>query len=173
MLAIHPHSNSHRRRRLQSLRFPRVPLLPLQPILRRIAQYVARQNPALFARLGKHQATRYLVDAKGLPFMLLLRPDPAHPQLQAVHRARTPPHDACITGKLADMLCLIDGSGDGDALFFSRDLDVTGNIEAVVCLRNALDDVEGSIAAQIADMFGPPGRLALVAVRRAGVRISR
>ena len=100
--------------------------------------------------------------------MLLLCPDPAHPQLQAVHRTQTPPHDACITGKLADLLCLIDGSGDGDALFFSRDLGVTGNIEAVVCLRNALDDVEKSIAAQVADLFGTPGRIILAAVRSNG-----
>lgn len=168
MLAIHPHSISYKHRRLLSLRPPHVPLLPLQPILRRIVQHVARQNPALFARLGKHQTARYLVDAKGLPFMLLLCPDPAHPQLQAVHRTQTPPHDACITGKLADLLCLIDGSGDGDALFFSRDLGVTGNIEAVVCLRNALDDVEKSIAAQVADLFGTPGRIILAAVRSNG-----
>ena len=40
------------------------------------------------------------------------------------------------------------------------------NTEAVVSLRNALDDIEGSIAQDVADAFGPPGRIALDILRR-------
>ena len=58
------------------------------------------------------------------------------------------------------------GDLDGDALFFARNLTITGNTEAVVCLRNALDDIDGSIAENVADMFGPPGRAALGTLRR-------
>ena len=54
----------------------------------------------------------------------------------------------------------------GDAAFFSRDLVISGNTEAVVSLRNALDDVEGSIAQDTADLFGPPGRMLLDALRQ-------
>lgn len=172
MLAMPPLRLAHPRRRLPSLPAPRLPLFALQPLLGRIVRQVARQNPGLFGRLGPHARARFLIDAHGLPFLLLLRPDPTSPQLRAIARGQTPLHDARIAGKLADLLPLIDGSADGDALFFSRELDIGGNVEAVVCLRNALDDVEGSIAAQMADLFGPPGRIALTALRRISGRTS-
>lgn len=35
---------------------------------------------------------------------------------------------------------LAQGNGDGDALFFSRDITIEGDTEAIVALRNALDD---------------------------------
>ncbi len=71
-------------------------------------------------------------------------------------------------GKFFDLLNLVDCGEDGDAMFFSRGLDISGDIDAVVTLRNALDNVDGSIAESVADMFGPPGRFALDALRRIG-----
>lgn len=149
---------------------PPLPLFLLQPLLARIARRIAADNPSLFRRLGAHCATRYVIAPGGLPFVLLLRPDPADPTLRAFPLGAEPPHDARIAGRFLDLLDLIDGERDGDALFFSRGLDVTGDTEAAVSLRNALDDVEGSIAQKVADMFGPPGRLALAVLRRAGRR---
>lgn len=61
---------------------------------------------------------------------------------------------------------MVDGRYDGDALFFTRDLRVEGDTEAIVCLRNALDDVEGSVADDIAAFFGLPGRKFLEIARR-------
>ncbi|WP_372841602.1 SCP2 domain-containing protein [Phaeovulum sp.] len=145
---------------------PPMPLFLLQPILKRVVARVARENPSLFNRLGPHKTARFVVDPQGLPFGLLLIPDPEALTFRAFHRNAEPPSDARIAGKFLDLLGLMDGGADGDALFFSRDLDVTGNTEAVVCLRNALDDVEGSIAETVAGMFGAPGRAALAGLRR-------
>jgi len=86
--------------------------------------------------------------------------------LVARRRNEIPEHDARISGSFLDLLMLVDGDLDGDALFFSRNLTITGNTEAVVCLRNALDDIDDSIAEEVADMFGRPGRAALTALRR-------
>lgn len=149
---------------------PPLPLFLIQPLLRRIVQRIAADIPSVFDRLGPHRTARFVIDAHGLPFILLLRPDPENLLFRAFPRDAEPDHDARISGKFFDLLALVDGEQDGDALFFSRDLDVGGNTEAVVCLRNALDDVDGSIAARVADMFGPPGRAALAALRRAGRR---
>ena len=55
----------------------------------------------------------------------------------------------------SNLFDLIDGSLDGDALFFSRKLRVTGDTEAVVALRNALDDVDGGVVESITRAFGP------------------
>lgn len=143
------------------------PLFLLQPILKRIVNRIAAANPDMFDRLGPHQQAHFLIDPVNLPFALVLHPDPANPTFRAWPRRAVPPCDARISGKFLDLFQLVDGDQDGDALFFSRGLDITGNTEAVVCLRNALDDVDGSIAQMVADMFGPPGRLTLQAMRRA------
>lgn len=149
---------------------PPPPLFLLQPVLRRVVRRVADLHPSLFDRLGPHRTARFVIDVGGLPFLLMLVPDPENLQFRAVSRRSAPPCEARISGRFFDLLGLVDGASDGDALFFSRDLDISGNTEAVVCLRNALDDVEGSIAEDVAGLFGAPGRAALAALRRAGDR---
>ena len=143
------------------------PLAVLQPLLNRIVHRIGDANPDMFNRLGPHRHAYFLIDPVNLPFVLVLHPDPEDLSLRAWSRKSAPVYDARISGKFLDLLRLVDGDQDGDALFFSRDLDITGNTEAVVCLRNALDDVDGSIAQMLADMFGPPGRLTLHTLRRA------
>lgn len=143
-----------------------LPLAPLQPVLRRIVYKIAAQYPSMFARLGPHQTSVFLIEPLGLPFRLLLRPDPKNLMFRAIPRSGNPPHAARISGRFYDLLRLVDADEDGDALFFSRELLVTGDTEAVVSLRNALDDVDGSIAESVAALFGAPGRAALAALRK-------
>jgi len=143
-----------------------LPLFAIQPVLRRIVNRIASQNPDMFGRLGPHYKAHFIIDPVNLPFVLLLRPDPDDLLLVACQRNSIPPHDAKISGSFLNLLMLVDGDLDGDALFFARDLTITGNTEAVVCLRNALDDIDDSIAENVADMFGRPGRAALRALRR-------
>ncbi len=149
---------------------PPPPLFAIQPVLKRIVNRIAEDNPDMFGRLGPHFNARFIIDPVNLPFVMVLRPDPDNLLLVARQRNDIPPHDAKISGSFLDLLMLVDGDLDGDALFFARDLTITGNTEAVVCLRNALDDIDGSIAASVADMFGPAGRAALATLRRAKQR---
>lgn len=139
----------------------------VQPFLTHIVRRIATRHPALFARLGPHQGTDFLIDPIDLPFVLHLRPNPSALVFRAVPRDAMPPAGAVIRGRFMLLLELIDSEEDGDAAFFSRDLDVTGDTEAVVRLRNALDDVDGSIAEETAAMFGAPGRAILTRLRRA------
>ena len=145
-----------------------VPLALLQPILARVAGHVARTHPELFARLGPHTVKRFLIDPTDLPFVLVLVPDATRPHLKAHRRHENPRHDAAIAGTFLDLLDMADGSLDGDALFFTRDLSVSGDTEAVVALRNALDDFDDSVVECAAGAFGPlsgPVALALSAAR--------
>src|ERR1022692_4042913 len=145
-----------------------VPLAVLQPVFTRIAAHVAHSRPELFARLGPHARKRFLIDPIDLPFVLVLVPDAKQPHLRAYRRYENPTHDAGIAGTFFNLLDMIDGSLDGDALFFSRDLHVSGDTETVVALRNALDDFEGSALDSVVSGFGPlsaPAALALSAVR--------
>jgi len=138
----------------------------IQPVLSRIVRRVAERHPSLFDRLGPHQTTDYLIDPVELPFALHLRPDPAALLLRAVPRDRLPAAGATIQGRFLLLLQLLDSDEDGDAAFFSRGLTITGDTEAVVRLRNALDDMDGSVADDAAAMFGAPGRMILAQLRR-------
>jgi predicted lipid carrier protein YhbT len=149
---------------------PPLPLFAIQPVLSRIVNRIAKDNPDMFGRLGPHHNAHFVIDPVNLPFVLVLRPDPDDLLLVARQRNDIPPHDAKISGSFLDLLMLVDGDLDGDALFFARDLTITGNTEAVVCLRNALDDIDDSIAENVADLFGPLGRAALGALRRISER---
>lgn len=139
----------------------------VQPILSRVVRRIAGRHPSLFARLGPHRTTDFLIDPVELPFALHLRPDPRALVFRAVPRDAVPLAGATIRGRFLLLLQLVDAEEDGDAAFFSRDLEVTGDTEAVVRLRNALDDMDGSLAEETAAMFGPPGRAILARLRRA------
>ena len=155
---------------LPSLLLTPVPLALLQPIFTRIASHVTQSHPWLFARLGPHAGKRFLIDPIDLPFVLVLTPKPDLPLLTAHRRYERPAHDACIGGSFFNLLDMIDGSLDGDALFFSRALRVSGNTESVVALRNALDDFDGSALDSVVASFGllaTPATLALSLLRTA------
>ena len=146
------------------------PLPPsfLKPVLRRLMRTVVRKRPELFARLGVHKNKRYLIDPTNSPFVFLLCPNPDNPQLTAHRRPYSLPHDAQITSTFLTLLDMIDGRVDGDALFFSRDLIIQGDIEAVVVLRNAMDDLEGSIVDDLVSHFGFPAKLAHATLKKIG-----
>jgi predicted lipid carrier protein YhbT len=139
----------------------------IQPFLSRVVRRTAARHPSLFARLGPHQTTDFLIDPVELPFALHLRPDPEALVFRAVPRDAAPHAGAAIRGRFLLLLELVDAEQDGDAAFFSRDLEVSGDTEAVVRLRNALDDIDGSLAEETVAMFGAPGRAMLARLRRA------
>ncbi len=152
-----------------------LPLALLQPILHFAARHVAKSRPELFARLGPHLNKRFLIDAVELPFVLVLVANPAAHSLRAYRRHQHPPHSASITGTFFDLFNMIDGSLDGDALFFNRALHIAGDVEAVVALRNALDDSDCSVVDTIVGALGPfsqPGARLVTFLRsmRADVR---
>lgn len=134
---------------------PPLPLFALQPLLGHIVTTIARRHPGLIARLGDNCKKRFLIDPNNLPFFLLLQPDPGRPRLKAYNRGQDVEHDVHISGTLATLLRMIDGQSDSDALFFNRELTVTGDTEAVVALRNALDNLDATLADDVAACFGP------------------
>jgi len=169
--AVTSHKHYTIRPRLSNL--PRLllapmPLFPLQPALHRIINNIVREKPEVFDRIGIHKNKLFLIDPLNMPFVLLLRPDPQQPFLRAYRRSESIEFDARIAGTFLTLLDMIDGRLDGDALFFSRDLIVEGNTEAVVCLRNALDDMDGSIADDVISVYGLPGQIFLSLLRRIG-----
>jgi predicted lipid carrier protein YhbT len=141
-----------------------LPTALLQPFLNLATANTSRRHPGLFDRLAGLAGSSILIDPIDLPFALLLRPAPP-PSLVAVAkppRAEAP--SATIRGPLLTLIALLEGKLDGDALFFSRDLVVEGDTEAVVMLRNAVDgagiDVLDELLSVLGPLARPAGRLA-------------
>ena len=61
---------------------------------------------------------------------------------------------------------LVEARIDGDALFFSRSLIIEGDTEAVVCLRNALDDMDSNVIDEAAKALGQPAVIGLQIIRK-------
>lgn len=143
-----------------------VPLFIIQPILSKIVRRISQNRPELFNRIGPHKDKLFLIDPTNLHFVFVLKAHPEHSFLKAYRRRKAPDTEARISGTVLTLMDMVDGGLDGDALFFTRALSVEGDTEAVVCLRNALDDLEGSIIEDVADLFGPVGRRSLNILRR-------
>jgi len=151
--------------RLAALILAVTPLQPIQVMLERMAKRVARSQPQLFARLGDHATRRFLIDPLDLPLALLLAPDPRRLRFSAHRRAALPTYDARITATFSTLLELLDGTLDADAVFFNRKLLVTGNLEAAVSLRNALDDYRGNLVDDALGALGVLSRPASLLLR--------
>lgn len=158
-----------------------LPLVPLALASARLVASVARRHPSLFQRLGDQAGKTFLIDAEDLPLLFLLRPRANDPQLTVHRRGEAVVWDARIGGALAALLGLVHGAYDGDALFFSRDLVIEGDTEAVLALRNAIDDSELDLPAEAAELLGPlkpfldppMRRLLPIAERLSGVALTR
>lgn len=143
-----------------------IPVPVLNIVLTRIVGRVIKKHPRIFARMAGHHHKSFRIDPTNLPFMLVLKPQPEAPVLKAYRKSRAPDASASISGSFLKLLGMMDGRYDGDALFFTRDIRVEGDTEAIVSLRNALDDIDGSIAEETAACFGMFGRGGLALARK-------
>lgn len=132
-----------------------LPLAPITLVLTMLSRQLMQRHPGLQRRLGDHAQRRFLLDLTDLPFLLLLEPGGAAPRVTAHSRRRPPMHDTRITGLTAAFLGMMHGSLDGDALFFSRDLVIEGDTAAGLALRNAIDDAELDLTAELSVMVKP------------------
>ncbi len=139
-----------------------VPPLVLQPALSAAMAVMKRRHPEVFERLAELDSPRYLIDPVDLPFVFLLRPDPKAPSLTAGNDAEDIEATATIRGPLVALIDLLEGRLDGDAVFFSRELVVEGDMEAVVALRNAVDGADIDLLSDLLSVLGPFAGLARV-----------
>ncbi len=109
-----------------------LPLLPLRPLLALIVYRIEKRHSGIFERLGAPAVKRFGIEPTDVPFAFLLEPTPARPAITAVRILPTR-LDVRISGPLAGLIGLVDGDFDGDALFFSRDLQYRGRYRGRAC----------------------------------------
>ena len=124
----------------------------LEHLARFTMRAVMNRHPEIFDRLGSYAECRYLIDVKDTPFVLLLLLKDR--DVHVYRRSEKIRAEAVIRGRFMTLAQLAQGNGDGDALFFSRDITIEGNTEAVLALRNALDDSSLDIIHDSLEAFG-------------------
>lgn len=132
-----------------------LPLLPLQLLLQGLVARVVERHPELLERLAACSGRRIGIDPCDLPFAMLLVPKEDVITLRVMRELGNGSADARISGPIVALMGLVDGAYDGDALFFSRDITVEGDIEAVLALRNAVDDAQIDLAHEAVAWGGP------------------
>ena len=131
----------------------RVPLTVVQRIVGLVFAQAMKQHPDLFDRLGDHASKRYRFTPADLDWSFVIRPSLRH--IKVYRKNKAPPVDAAASGPLVTLLALLEGRLDGDAVFFSRSLTLTGDMEAMLALRNALDDCGFDLPADLSLAAGP------------------
>jgi O2-independent ubiquinone biosynthesis accessory factor UbiT len=151
------------------------PLPPalLQPALGIALAAIRRNHPEVFERLSGLGSPVFLIDPVDLPFVFVLNTDAQAPELRCRTSGDGMAATATIRGPLLTLIDLLEGRLDGDALFFSRELAIEGDTEAVVALSNAVDGAEIEIGAAIASLLGPLAGPARFLAGAAGTVFSR
>ncbi len=132
---------------------------PLGPLLTLSLRSLARRRPGLFERLGEHRSARFLLVPTDLSFAFSVVPDGASSVVRITGTSGSAPCDVVIRGPLLTLLGVLDGTLDGDALFFHRAISISGKTEAVLALRNAIEDAE----LRPSDLLGLRGTLGRLA----------
>ncbi len=132
-----------------------IPPILFQPVLDAAMAIIGRRHPGIVDRISAFGQPTYLIDPVDLPYVFIFRPDPRAPRIIVEYSGHSCDVDAAIRGPLACLLAMLEGRTDGDALFFSRDLVIEGDTEAVVALRNAIDDAEIDLKDDLLSLFGP------------------
>lgn len=146
-----------------------LPLAPLSIALTAFARRLGADHPALFRRLGVYGDARFVLVPTDLPLQILIEPRGGNaPRVHLSHRFLR--GDARITGPLSALLGMVHGAYDGDALFFARDLVIEGDTAAVLALRNAIDDAELDLGAQVQAIAGRLKRPVQWAIAQAEAR---
>lgn len=127
-------------------------LLPPGAVLTLSLRRLARSHPEAFARLGEHAQRLYVIAPTDLPLAFCLRPALSQGEVRLVLAKHAPEAAVRVSGPLADLLQLFDGTLDADAAFFSRRIQVQGDTSAVVALHNALEAADLTLA----DLIGAP-----------------
>lgn len=130
--------------------------LPLTEAIANLAyQRVLSKHPTLFERLEEYRGRKFGFVPTDLPVAFVAKPDQ-----RRIAVRRKPIQDMVdvrVEAPFGVLLQLLQGDADGDALFFSRDIRVEGDMEALLALRNSLDDARVDL---VGDLLGDGSPLA-------------
>jgi predicted lipid carrier protein YhbT len=132
--------------------------IPL-PLIQRLATHCLtrfiNQHPDAVARLDVLDGQKLAIFPDDLPHIFILEFKNNSLTLnlcKSIPEDET--YDAHLFGSIHDLILLLEGAVDGDALFFKRQLRIEGDMELVLTLRNALDGADINFM----DLLGGPDK---------------
>ncbi len=149
----------------------RAPYPLLNPAMGMVMRRLRRRHPALFKAIAEMEPASLSVELTDAPRKFRLELGGGRVQIRTMCDGRQPV-TVKITGSLEALLDILEARSDGDALFFSRGIRLTGNSAPIVALRNILDSESINLLDEALLLLGP---LAPPAHRtwRCAARISR
>ncbi len=130
-----------------------IPIPLIERICRLMFGRIAKAHPGLFERLDEHRQKRFAFLPTDLPLAFVVVP--GRQEISVLRKPVEIEADAVTEAPLFLLLALMEGRCDADALFFSRDLSVTGDMEAMLAMRNALDASNIDLQKDLAKLAGP------------------
>ncbi|MFV1852177.1 MAG: ubiquinone anaerobic biosynthesis accessory factor UbiT [Thalassospira sp.] len=140
------------------------PNLFIERICRHAMATMHRRHRPVFERVAEQEAFALLISPTDLDLQFYLKIDADHPELRPARHTEEETVAAQISGPLPALLELLQGTSDGDALFFSRTLQIEGRTELVIALRNALDGESIDLRSAVSESFGVMGPAAKIAL---------
>lgn len=131
-----------------------VPAGLLQAMIDILLQSMRHRHPSLFRDLRRLDEAIIRIEPSDLPHQFVLNYGQG-PTTLTVAGLQSHSGDACVRGKLESLLSLLEGQTDSDKLFFSREIEITGDTSVIVNLRNTLDREQINLLDDIAALCGP------------------
>lgn len=143
-----------------------IPAPLLSRLVARLVRGMRRRHPELTAAFGELEPAAIHVVPIDVPHRFSIAFGDGRLDVRLLQKADQPPPDAIVRGRLSVLIDLLEGRCDGDAMFFTRDLEIGGATAVVVAVRNTLEREEIDMRSEIAASFGPLGRTAQLIGRR-------
>jgi predicted lipid carrier protein YhbT len=140
-----------------------------RPVIERgagvLLRKMRRHHPDLFRNLAELTPATLRIEPTDLPHVFMLSFG-GGPVTLTLAQPEDPPAQTTIKGSLESLLALLEGRIDSDALFFTREIGITGDTSAVLGLRNTLDREDFSLLDEATSLLGPFQRLGRRVVMR-------
>ncbi|MBF0167219.1 MAG: SCP2 sterol-binding domain-containing protein [Alphaproteobacteria bacterium] len=141
--------------RLAGLALRPMPPQVLEPLLGLAMRLALRRHPRLIERLAELAPARIIIEPRDTRHRFLIDLSEGDAPVRLMLAQEDDEAQATISGRLAALIDLMEGRIDGDSLFFTRDLSVTGDTALIVALRNTLDGEEISLLDDVLAFLGP------------------
>lgn len=152
-----------------------IPLAIVDMAVQKLARRLCSRYPLIIERLSDLRGTRFVINITDLQYWIEFSFYDNSIKTKTYCKAPETA-DVSVAGTLVDLINMLDGDVDGDALFFSRNITVDGNTEALLTLRNAIDSEDINLKEDLlalSGVFRVPTRIAFNSLNRIFSRITK
>jgi O2-independent ubiquinone biosynthesis accessory factor UbiT len=127
----------------------------MQPCLNALTKRVLKKHPKIIERLSEQEPAKLIISPLDFPCAFLFDLNAPDIKISILKKTDQVEYDAKVQGSYVDLLDMLEGRIDGDALFFSRKLSIDGSTEMVVALRNIMEAESVNLKEMILSLSGP------------------